>query len=156
MCTERARLDTFKGFDTERARLGTFRGFCTERARLGHIYEISGHIYEKKIKLRLTWGSPKGWNKMVYLISAYLNQNFIEKQPPYKEVGYNYLDLCTFFQIVKWGLCGGWRGWGWGWGFATIARPIIFLKTKSLINWSDLMKKSKLAKKRRLPIRNLN
>ena len=35
LCTELARLGTFRGFGTECARLGTFRGFGTERARLG-------------------------------------------------------------------------------------------------------------------------
>ena len=35
LCTERARLGTFRGFGTERARLGAFRGLGTERARLG-------------------------------------------------------------------------------------------------------------------------
>ena len=57
-----------------------------------------------------------------------LNPKFVEKQPPYKEVGYNYVDLCTFFIIVKWGLCGGWGG-------------SIISRAKSMINLSDIMKK---------------
>ena len=42
------------------------------------------------------------------------NLNFVEKQPLYNEVGYNYVDICSFFQKFSggWGL--GVGGWGCG------------------------------------------
>ena len=56
---------------------------------------------------------------------------------------------------MVWGLggrVGDWVGDGVGWGGGRSFRARNFKKSAR----SDLMKKSKLAKKRRLPIRNLN
>ena len=40
------------------------------------------------------------------ILARLANLNFVEKQPLYNEVGYNYVDICSFFQ--KFSGVGGW------------------------------------------------